>query len=153
EAAADGYRYVMLRYRPHLDVRGEKRFDGRTWVFLFESSGDRDPLLARTQIEVIRALLGNAEHNDTFAILAAGTNVRAFAPQAMPVTAENVQAGLDYLDRTHLIGALDLGKALDEAGPFLKGAQNPYLVHVGSGVAAMGERRDDVLAKRLPDGA
>src|SRR5206468_232652 len=28
-----------------------------------------------------------------------------------------------------------------------------HLVHVGSGVAAMGERREDVLARRLPDGA
>jgi tetratricopeptide (TPR) repeat protein len=142
----------MLRYRPALTARSEKSAEPRTWVFLFESSGDRDPLLARTQIEIMRALLGNAEHADTFAILTAGTNVRTFAPEPLPVTAENVQAGLAYLDKTHLIGALDLAKALDEAGRFLSGARNPYLVHLGSGVAAMGERRDDVLAKRLPEG-
>jgi ferric-dicitrate binding protein FerR (iron transport regulator)/tetratricopeptide (TPR) repeat protein len=151
-AEAGGSRYLMLRYRPALEARSDKPAEPRTWVFLFESSGDRDPLLARTQIEVIRALLGNAEHSDTFAILAAGTNVRAFAPEVKAVTEENVRAGLDYLDRTHLIGALDLGQALGEAGPFLKGAKNPYLVHVGSGVAAMGERRDDVLARRVPEG-
>jgi ferric-dicitrate binding protein FerR (iron transport regulator)/tetratricopeptide (TPR) repeat protein len=151
-AAQDGYRYLMLRYRPQLDARAEKRAEGRDWVILFESSGDRDPLLARTQIEIIRSLLGNAEHNDTFTLLAAGTNVRAFAPEAKPVTADNVRAGLEFLDKSHLIGALDLGKALAEAEPFLKAAKNPYLVHVGSGVAAMGERRDDVLAKRLPAG-
>jgi len=151
-AASDGNRYLMLRYRPHLDARTDKRVEGRHWVFLFESSGDRDPLLARTQIEIIRALLGNAEHTDTFAILAAGTNVRAFAPTPSPVTAENVRAGLDFLDKVHLIGALDLGKALAETEPFLKGMKNSYLVHAGSGVAAMGEKRDDVLAKALPEG-
>jgi len=151
-AEHDGNRYLMLRYRPQLEARSDKSPDGRDWVFLFESSGDRDPLLARTQIEIVRALLGNAEHNDTFAILAAGTNVRAFAPEARPVTPEYVKAGLDFLDGVHLIGALDLGHALDEAGSYLKKAKNPYLVHVGSGVAAMGERRDDVLAKRLPAG-
>ncbi|HEX5269451.1 MAG TPA: VIT and VWA domain-containing protein, partial [Gemmataceae bacterium] len=152
-AEADGNRYLMLRYRPVLEARSDKPGEPRNWVFLFESSGDRDPLLARTQIEVVRALLNNAEHSDTFAILAAGTNVRAFAPEAKPATPENVAAGLDFLDKSHLIGALDLGKALAGAEPFLKAAKDSYLVHLGTGVAAMGERRDDVLAKRLPAGA
>ncbi len=151
-AESDGNRYLMLRYRPALDVRNDQSTEPRTWVVLFESSGDRDPLLARTQIEVVRALLGNAEHTDSFAILAAGTNVHAFAPEAKPVTPENVTAGLAFLDKSHLIGALDLGKALAEAEPFLKAAKNPYLVHLGTGVAAMGEKRDDVLAKSLPAG-
>jgi ferric-dicitrate binding protein FerR (iron transport regulator)/tetratricopeptide (TPR) repeat protein len=151
-AEADGNRYLMLRYRPHLDAPADTRVTQRDWVFLFESSGDRDPLLARTQIEVIRGLLGNAEHSDTFTILSAGTNVRAFAPEAKPVTPENVADALDFLDKSHLIGALDLGKALAEAEPFLNAAKNPYLVHVGTGVAAMGEKRDDVLAKRIPAG-
>ncbi len=151
-AEHDGNRYLMLRYRPELRARTDQSAEGRDWVFLFESSGDRDPLLARTQIEIVRALLGNAEHNDTFTILAAGTNVRASWQGTLPVTAENIKAGLDFLDTTHLIGALDLGHALDEAGSYLGKAKNPYLVHVGSGVAAMGERRDDVLAKRLPAG-
>jgi ferric-dicitrate binding protein FerR (iron transport regulator)/tetratricopeptide (TPR) repeat protein len=151
-AEADGNRYLMLRYRPALDARHEQSAEPRTWVFLFESSGDRDPLLARTQIEVVRALLNNAEHGDNFAILCAGTNVRAFAPEAKPVTPENVQAGLDFLDKAHLIGALDMGKALAEAEPLLKAAKNPYLVHVGTGVAAMGEKRDDILVKRIPAG-
>jgi ferric-dicitrate binding protein FerR (iron transport regulator)/tetratricopeptide (TPR) repeat protein len=151
-AEQDGNRYLMLRYRPHLDAGADKRIEGRDWVFLFESSGDRDPLVARTQIEIIRALLDNAEHGDTFTILAAGTNVRAFAPEARPVTAANVRDGLAFLDKVHLIGALDLGQALSAAEPLLKAAKNPYLVHVGSGVAAMGEKRDDVLAKRLPAG-
>ena len=132
---------------------GRRARERRNWVFLFESSGDRDPLLARTQIEIIRGLLANAEPDDTFAVLAAGTRVRPFAEKPLPVTPENVQAALSFLEGSHLIGALDLGKALAEAEPFLKAGKNPHLVHVGSGVAAMGERRDDVLAKRLPEGA
>jgi ferric-dicitrate binding protein FerR (iron transport regulator)/tetratricopeptide (TPR) repeat protein len=149
---AGGNRYLMLRYRPRLTAPTAKRIEGRDWVFLFESSGDRDPLLARTQIEIVRALLNNAEHSDTFTILAAGTNVRAPWVGMQPVAAETIQAGIDFLDKSHLIGALDLGKALDEGGRLLAAAKNPYLVHVGSGVAAMGEKRDDVLAKRLPAG-
>jgi ferric-dicitrate binding protein FerR (iron transport regulator)/tetratricopeptide (TPR) repeat protein len=151
-AAADGHRYLMLRYRPHLEEQHEKRVEGRHWVFLFESSGDRDPLLARTQIEIIRSLLDNAEHGDTFAILAAGTNVRTFSSNPQLVTAENVRAGLEFLDKVHLIGALDLGQALSEAEPFLR-EKETYLVHVGSGVVAMGENREDVLAKSLPQEA
>ncbi len=143
----EGNNYVMLRYRPDLKV--EKQRQNRDWVFLFESSGDRDPLLARVQIDVIRTLLTNAEHNDTFAILTAGTRVRSFNSQPLPATPENIQEAITFLEGSHLIGALDLNQALVAAQPYLSQAQNPYLVHVGSGIAAMGERRPDMLAKRI----
>jgi tetratricopeptide (TPR) repeat protein len=157
-AELEGARYLMVRLRPdrlQLAPDEERLARGRgprTWLFLFESSGDRDPLLARVQIEVIRGLLAQADADDTFAVLAAGTRVRALAKEPLPVTAENVQAALTFLEGSHLIGALDLGHALAEAEPMLKGAKNGYLVHVGSGIAAMGERREDVLARRIPEG-
>src|SRR5208337_519414 len=128
----------------------ERRKD---WVFLFESSGDRDPLLARTQIEIIRSLLGHAEAGDTFAVLSAGTRTRSFATEPRPVTRENIEAAMAFLESSHLIGALDLGRALAETERFLKAGKNPWLVHVGTGIAAMGERRESVLARSLPPGA
>jgi ferric-dicitrate binding protein FerR (iron transport regulator)/tetratricopeptide (TPR) repeat protein len=148
-AVLDGSRYLMLRYRPTL--AGNARRQRRDWVFLFESSGDRDPLLARAQVEVVRTLLANAEHDDTFAILTAGSRVQTFARQPRPATPENVQAGLDFLEHTHLVGALDLGGALTAAEPFLKAGTNPYLVHLGSGLPALGEHREEVLARQLPE--
>src|SRR5208283_3911835 len=150
-ALHEGARYLMLRYRPELAV--QTRRENRDWVFLFESSGDRDPLLARVQIDIIRSLLTNAEHYDTFAVLAAGTRVTSFSPTRLPVTPANIQAALDFLESSHLIGALDLGQGLTEAGKLLKDAQNPYLVHVGSGIAALGERREPELVKKVPQGA
>src|SRR5262249_39925983 len=147
----EGARYLMLRYRPQLAGPVERQ--RRDWVVLFESSGDRDPLLARVQGEVIRELLSHAEPEDTFAVLAAGTRVRAFRKDPVPLTAENVQAAVEFLEGAHLVGALDLGRALAEAEPLLKRGKNPYLVHVGSGLPAMGERREDVLAKRIPAAA
>jgi hypothetical protein len=86
-------------------------------VFLFESSGDRDPLLARVQADVVRTLLESAEHDDTFMVLSAGTRIRPFNPDPLPATAANVRAAGDFLDRTHLLGALDLKHALEEARP------------------------------------
>jgi hypothetical protein len=145
----EGFRYLMLRYRPHLPSDGQRQ--RRDWVFLFESSGDRDPLLARVQVDVVRTLLANAEHDDTFAVIAAGTRARPFADEAKPATEENVKAAVEFLEGSHLIGALDLEKGLAAAEPFLKAAKNPYLVHLGSGLPALGERRDDVLAKRVPE--
>jgi tetratricopeptide (TPR) repeat protein len=146
----DGARYFMVRYRPELPVAAERRH--RDWVFLFESSGDRDPLLARTQIEVVRTLLANAEHDDTFAIVTAATRPGTFAPEARPTSPENVAAAVQFLEGTHLVGVLDLDKALAAAGPFLKAARNPYLVHVGSGHGVLGETRAEALIKRIPDG-
>ena len=147
----EGAQYLMLRYRPEL--AGDAVRQRRDWVFLFESSAARDPLLARAQIDVIRTILENAEHDDTFAIVTAGTRTRAFTEAPVPVTAENVRAAVGFLERTHLVGAMDLGKALDAAGQFAAGSQNAWLVHVGGGIATLGERREDALASRVPSGA
>jgi hypothetical protein len=140
----------MLRYRPQL--AGETKWQRRDWVFLVETSADRDPLLARVQIDILRALLHHAEPEDTFTVLTAGTRVKAFTEKPQPVTDANVQAAVQFLENAHLIGALDLGQALGAAEPFLKAGNNPYLIHLGSGIAAMGERRAEVLAKHLPEG-
>ncbi|HWE94098.1 MAG TPA: VIT domain-containing protein [Tepidisphaeraceae bacterium] len=147
----DGQRYLMLRYRPEL-AAGKAR-QRRDWVFLFEASANRNPLLARAQVEVIRNVLANAEHDDTFAILTANTQAHALFEGRRPATAENVAAAIAELEKTHLIGALDLGAAFDAAGPLVQGSANPWLVHVGAGLVSMGERREDVLAKRVPAGA
>jgi ferric-dicitrate binding protein FerR (iron transport regulator)/tetratricopeptide (TPR) repeat protein len=144
-------RYLMVRYLPRLE--GKPRRERRDWVILFESGANRDPLLARAQIEVVRGLLTNAEHDDTFSILTAGTRVRLFDKKPRANTPENVEAAVKFLEGTHLIGALDLGRALTEAKWLLQAGKNPHLVHVGAGTPAMGERREDALAKLLPDGA
>jgi predicted Zn-dependent protease len=177
----DGWRYFMVRVRPELLRPAEAaplapKPGPRSWVFLFESSGDRDPLLSRVQIEVVRGLLMQADPDDTFQVLTAGTRVRAFSKTPLPVTAKNVQEAIEFLENSHLIGALDLGLALKEAvklsgggGPpeepgegggvppprsagVLPLLANSYLVYLGSGIAAMGEHRQDVLAKLIPDG-
>jgi ferric-dicitrate binding protein FerR (iron transport regulator)/tetratricopeptide (TPR) repeat protein len=149
-AEHEGAKYLMLRYRPRLS--GEPTRQRRDWVFLFESSGDRDPLLARAQIDVIRGILANVERDDTFVILTAGTRVHALSDKPQDATAENIKNALALLEHTHLIGALDLGRALDAVKPFVKDSKNPCLVHVGSGIAALGERRDNELAKRISEG-
>jgi hypothetical protein len=146
----DGGRYLLVRYRPELPVKKDRPH--RDWVFLFESSGDRDPLLARVQVEVVRALLANAEYDDTFAIVTAATRAGAFANEAKPAAPANVAAAVQFLEGTHLAGALDLGKALAAVEPFLKAAKEPYLVHVGSGYSVLGETKADVLARRVPAG-
>lgn len=167
-AEHDGHQYLMLRFRPSLPLASRQanvKPPPRHWVFLCETSGDRDPLLARAQIEIIRTLLGQAEHDDTFALVAAAARVRRFpdtpndangmstAP-GLRVTPETVRAGIEFLEHVQLIGALDLGQALAATGTSASTdqARITHLVHVGSGVPAMGERREDVLAQRLPAG-
>jgi ferric-dicitrate binding protein FerR (iron transport regulator) len=147
-AVQDGYRYLMLRYRP--DLPGTMKRPRRDWVFLFESSADRDPLLARTQAEAVRTMLENAEPDDTFALLTADTQVRRFTDTPQRVTPENIAAALAFLDRTHLLGALDLEAGLTAAAELLQNSEHPVLVHLGSGRAVLGERRPEILAGRIP---
>jgi hypothetical protein len=150
-AQQDGTRYLMVRYRPTLPGAAERQ--RRDWVFLFESSGDRDPLLARTQIEIVRGLLASADPDDTFTLYTANTHVYRCDWPAMSVAPENVAKAIQFLETaTHLVGALDLGQVLRAVAHLEKEPKNPYLVHLGSGIAAMGERRVDELVKLIPAG-
>jgi ferric-dicitrate binding protein FerR (iron transport regulator) len=146
----EGADYLMVRYRPELMNQPTRQ--RRDWVVLFESSANRNPLLARTQIDVLRYLLANAEHDDTFVLMTAGTRVRLFDKKARPANPENIAEAVKFLENTHLIGGLDLENALKAATPFLEAGKNPHLVHIGAGIAALGERRDGELTKHLRDG-
>ncbi len=181
----------MLRYRPDLSAQYSvlSTRKPRHFVVLFESSADRDPLLARTQIEILRMLLMNLEHSDTFQIVTAGTRSRVLNPSPLAALQVNIDSAIKQLEYTQLIGAFDLENALATADPLLVramlqpyesgrsdppqppptrgaggvGATEPsaklaaapadvWLLHLGSGIPALGERRVDRLAGRIPEG-
>ncbi len=146
----DGAKYLMLRYRPELPSQKER--ERRDWIFVIECSADRDPLLMRTQIEIMRGLLAAAEPGDRFTVLAVNNRTYAFGQTTYPATPEFAVDVFAWLDTVQLIGALDLGQGLAKVEPYLQRAQNPYLVHIGSGTAAMGEH-GPALLKRVPDNA
>ena len=147
-AVHEGSKYLMLRWRP--DLPRNERHQRRDWVFLFESSADRDPLLARVQVDVIKTLLENAEHDDTFSIVTAGTRCGVLGAKPQAATAENVKRAVELLEQTHLVGALDLGRALDATKPLVEKAANPVLVHLGSGLPVLGQKDVDALLRRIP---
>src|SRR5262249_48600503 len=149
----EGAEYLMVKWRPELTGSAGRAQNGksRVWMFLFEASGDRDPLLARTQIEVIRQFLTHAEPSDTFLVAAANTRVRFHAETPQPVTAENIAKAMEFLENTHLIGALDLEGALAAIKAKLpREPETATVVHVGSGVPVLGERQADQLLKLMP---
>jgi tetratricopeptide (TPR) repeat protein len=150
-AEADGQQYLMLRWRP--DLPGETRHQRRDWVFLFESSADRDPLLARVQIDTIRTLLENAERDDTFLILSASTQTTKLNDAPQPATPDNVREAIRRLEKVHLIGALDLDRAFSAAAPLVAAAKNPCVVHIGSGLPSLGTTDVETLVRRLPERA
>ena len=144
-----GDKYLLLRWQPELP--GEPKHERHDWVFLVESSADRDPVLARRQIEIVRTILDNAEPDDTFAVLTAGTFVQALAPRREMATPDNAARAIRFLEQTHLFGALDLQRALAAAEPYLRVPKNPVLVHVGSGMPILGQRDVDALVRQIPE--
>ncbi|MGL4554257.1 MAG: VIT domain-containing protein, partial [Gemmataceae bacterium] len=147
----DGANYLLVRYRP--DLAAPREPQRRDWVVVVETSGDRDPLLARTQIEFVRAFLSNAGRDDTFAVITAATRATPLMKEAVPNDPAAVEAAMAALENAHLIGAFDFGAALAAARPLLDAAKSPHVVHVGSGIPAMGERAPADLLRRLPPGA
>ncbi|HYV34408.1 MAG TPA: VIT domain-containing protein [Gemmataceae bacterium] len=155
----DGSQYLMLRYRPKMSGEPEgvsprsNARNPRHYVFLYEASANRDPLLARAQIDIIKSLLENIEHDDSFTLVAANTRVHFFDQNPRPATPENIQQALRYLENTQLIGAFDLGQALtaiEQTFKAAKTAKAANLIHVGAGVVGIGQRNDAELVKRIP---
>lgn len=144
----DGYRYQMLRFRPEL--KGERERPRRNWVFLFESSGDRNPLLARVQLDVIRTLLKHAEHEDSFSVISAATRSEEFRTSPVRCSRKNINRAVAWLEDRHLVGALDLEKALHRCRPFCRSADDTIFVHVGSATPVIGERDRKKLLGLLP---
>lgn len=156
----DEQQYLMLRYRPELPGKMKRR--SRHWVFLFEASADRNPLLARTQIEVIRTLLDNAEHSDTFNIVTANTKATTFSKQPLKCSANNISKAMQHLQQTHLIGALDVEKALVSSSAALEPAtaatgstadKERVFVHLGSAIPVLGQQDSGELLRLLPKDA
>lgn len=150
------HRYAMVRFRPQLKVN--RKTPSRHWVFLFESSADRNPLLARAQVDIVRHMLKAAEHDDTFELLTAATRVRRFNEKAMAVNAANTESAISWLERTHLVGALNLENALDEVSSSIQALQDDtkrksVVVHLGMGISVLGDRDANTLLKQLPDSA
>jgi hypothetical protein len=148
-AELDGKRYFLLRHRPVLTM-APPASSPRNWVFVYESSASRDTLLARAQIEIIRHMLQGASPGDTFNVITAATRAIKLSPTPLSVTPENIAAATDFLSKTHLIGALDLGRSFELATTAAK-SDNTWLVHVGSGFVSMGIPQDEI-AKRFPVG-
>jgi tetratricopeptide (TPR) repeat protein len=144
----EGHRYLMLRYRPRLPLVERRR--QRHWVFLFESSGDRDPLLARAQIEVVRGILDRADRDDTFSVLTAGTRAKVLSSEPSRVSQSNVARAVALLEDSHLVGALDLAAALSAAAELCEQGENPHLVHLGTGITVLGARGREKLLQLLP---
>ncbi|NQU24027.1 MAG: FecR domain-containing protein [Candidatus Nealsonbacteria bacterium] len=150
-ATHENSQYLMLRWRPELPRK--EQIQRRDWIFLFEASADRDPVLARAQVEVVRGLLENAEHDDTFSILTAGTRIHEFAAKPKAATPKNVKKAIQFLDQTHLVGALDLSGAFAATAALVDAAENPVLVHIGSGVPVLGQKDVADLVRLVPEGA
>ena len=86
-AIHDKQQYLMLRYRPALPISQVTQVGAesvasrpqRDWMFLVESHGARDPLLARAQIEILRGMLTQANPDDLSACPSGNACLRSFS--------------------------------------------------------------------------
>ncbi|MBC8291060.1 MAG: hypothetical protein H8E37_12160, partial [Planctomycetes bacterium] len=149
-AEHEGQQYLMLRMRPDLGKGRSLQRKIRNYVFLFESSGDRDPVLARVQVDLIRTFLENAEHEDTFSIVRASSKAERFSVRPVPCVKKQITKAIDFMEDSHLLGALDLEAAFKMCGKLKSDNSENWLVHVGSGIPAIGERDATALQRLLP---
>ncbi len=146
-AKHEQHQYLMPRVQP--DLKGTGKRASRNWVILFEASADRNPLLARTQIDVVKTLLKNAEHDDTFTIVSAGTRPTTLETAWLDCSPTNIERAVAALEKVHLVGALHLEKALKKCRKLCRTKPGATLLHVGSAIPVLGERESKPLTKLI----
>ncbi|MBL9132382.1 MAG: autotransporter-associated beta strand repeat-containing protein, partial [Verrucomicrobiaceae bacterium] len=167
----EGARYLALRWTPDLPAAPPPA--ARHWLFLIETSADRDRILAQTQREVLRGILDQASADDSFEIVTASTRTTALEPK-QAITAANRDAALKKLENEPHLGALDLGKAFETLEREYGEAYSPVanaapksgewsaihsrsnkptlIVHLGSATPILGETDNAKLLAQLPKG-
>ncbi len=141
-------KYLMVRHRPKLPV--EPSTQARHWVFVHETSADRDPLLTRAQIELLKGMLHCAAAGDTFQVVTAAHTAKVLTPRPIAVSAETVKTVTDALGKTHILGALDLEAALRSAGTLAAARPaNACIVYLGAARTVLGSRDLWKLAAQL----
>ncbi len=164
----EGARYVALRWMP--DLPATLPPPSRHWLFLVETSADRDRVLAQTQREVLRGILSQASADDTFQIVTASTRTTALVPK-QAVTAANRDAAITKLEQQANLGALDLGTALrilereygkayspippqsgEWSATHSRSDKAAVIVHLGSATPILGETNNAKLLAQLPTG-
>ncbi len=140
-------KYLMVRHRPKLPAKPAPR--GRHWVFVHETSADRNPLLARAQIELLKGMLHCAAAGDTFQVVTAAHAAKVLTPRPLAVSRETVKTVTDALGKTHLLGALDLEAAIRSAGKLAARGENACIVYLGTARTALGSRDIGKLATQL----
>ena len=122
----------------------------RDWIFLVDCCGDRTPRLARAQIEIVRNLMDIAEEGDTAALIVGGVRPQVLAGYRLEATPETTRRMVEMLEPTHLVGGLNLQRAIEAAQPYFAAAGNPVLVHVGTGHASLGQCDPTALLAKIP---
>ncbi len=108
------------------------------WIVLFEASADRDPVMARQQIDALKILLEQHDQ-ERITILTVNTSVRE-VPKPL----------LEHLNKLHLIGGLPLDRAFGRAAELATRRERPVILHLGGARPSLGERETEKLLAMLP---
>jgi hypothetical protein len=131
-------RYLLMRHRPKLPT--EAKVTRRHWIFVYETSSNRNPLLGRAQIELMEGILHHAAAGDTFQVVTAAHRAKLLTPKPLVAQKQTATTVGQALGKTHLLGALDLEAALKLATKVAEGHRNACIVYLGSGQPVLGER-------------
>ena len=139
----------MVRHSPELGQ--SKVAKRRDWIFLYETSADRNVLEAKTANGIIRGILDHVSSGDTFAIIAVSTRPKVYGGGFQSVSPGNRAGISSFLNGLPKLGALNLEQGFAEASRLAGTVKNPVIVHLGSGIPVLGERNTAALLNLLPD--
>ena len=104
------YQFAIAR-----NCQRNRKTQKRDWILIYESSGDRDAVLASAQQEIAKAIMDNAEADDTFSLIVAGTKPKIYEKRKFLATPKSISDALSFLGESRLIGGLHLENSIQEA--------------------------------------
>ncbi|MEM7396309.1 MAG: VWA domain-containing protein, partial [Verrucomicrobiota bacterium] len=142
----DGY-FMLLAHPAGIEESVEKDI-----VFALDVSGSMRGEKMEQARSAIEYCLGELNDGDRFNIIAFGTEVQSFRPDAVKKSTKNLKAAQNFIDELVAVGRTNIGDALKKglAGESKKGRLR-ILVFLTDGTPTSGELIPDNILKQLPE--
>lgn len=145
--------YFLLLASPGSN-NNQKPIIGRTLLFVVDRSGSMAGEKMDQTKSALKYMLNSIGEQDTFNIVAFGSEVKTFRPELEAGTADAKKAALDYVADMFPGGGTNINGALTEALAQLKDESRPtYVLFMTDGLPTVGEVSEPAITKNAEKAA
>jgi Ca-activated chloride channel family protein len=144
--------FFMLLASPSFVSRREKVLN-KNLIFVLDSSGSMSGKKIRQAKEAVRFIINHLDERDRFSLIDFDDGVSMFSPRLLPVSSENVERALRFVDEVEDSGGTNINDALLQALKMIEPGERPnYILFLTDGLPTVGITGTAEILKNISKG-